>query len=227
MPCDQSPDCGPEPWPNRIRGRAQRRTRVDDMAGEALKQSGLARLDAEMMQLHLRLRPGQRRRAIIGGGVAMLVDAGRATPRAIPPPSSRRRRERWRRAPRVTRRRSAKIGSSTAPTELDNGRASSIAIGALIAVPAAEEARPVGFEFRLADGFAIGDAEMRGPDFRLRRRPLAPRGEDRAEIGEIFGLDEQLREGGMRDIRALRPESQFGVGGDLDLARPTAGIGDA
>ena len=43
------------------------------MTGEPLEQAGLAGGDAEMMQLHLRLRPGQRRRARKGGGVAMLV----------------------------------------------------------------------------------------------------------------------------------------------------------
>jgi hypothetical protein len=83
------------------------------------------------------------------------------------------------------------------------------------AVSPAEEARPVGFELRLADGFAVGDAQMRGPYFRFRRRSLSPRGEDGALVGEIFGFDEQLREGGVGDIGALRAQSEFGVGGDL------------
>src|SRR5271169_6074459 len=100
------------------------------------------------------------------------------------------------------RRRNAKIGSSTAPVELVNGRGSIIAIGA-DALFAAEKARPVGFELWPADGFAIGDAQMRRPNFGFRGGPLSPRRKDRAEIGMILGLDEQLREGGMRDIGVL------------------------
>ena len=46
---------------------------IQQMAGETLKQAGLAGIDAEMMQLHLCLGPGQRRRALERGGVAMLV----------------------------------------------------------------------------------------------------------------------------------------------------------
>ena len=84
---------------------------------------------------------------------------------------------------------------------------------------AAEETRAVGFDFRLADGLAIDDGEMRRPDFRFggtRRRRVARSAPTSAKI---FGLDEQLGEGRMRDVRRLRRQHQFGVGGDLDLAR--------
>ena len=94
------------------------------------------------------------------------------------------------------------------------------------ALSAAQEARPVGFELRPADRFSIGDAQMRRPKFGFRRSPLSPRRKDRAEVLEIFGLDEQLGEGRMGDIGALWPQSKFGVGCDLDVARPASRIGD-
>ena len=124
------------------------------------------------------------------------------------------------------RRRMEKIGSRTVPTEFDSGRLSTIAIGARDGVAAAEESRPVRFEFRRADGFAVDDRQMRGPDFRVARRPLSPRRQDRADVGEIFRLDEQLGEGRMRDVGALGREHEFGIGGDLDVARAASGVGD-
>ena len=75
MPCDHKPDCGPRPAKNRLRGRAHGRRGVNHVPGEALKQARLAGGDAEMMQLHLPLRPGQRRGARECGRIAMLVDA--------------------------------------------------------------------------------------------------------------------------------------------------------
>ena len=67
---------------------------------------------------------------------------------------------------------------------------------------------------------------MRRPDFRFRRTPLSPRGDDRAELRKVFGLDEHFRKGGMRHIGALRPQSEFRIGCDLDVARPESSIGD-
>ena len=57
-------------------------------------------------------------------------------------------------------------------------------------------------------------------------RPLSPRGEDGSDIGKIFRFDEQLREGGMRDVGALGRQDEFGVGRDLDVARAASGIRD-
>ena len=53
--------------------RPQRRSGMQQMAGETLEQPGLARVDAKVMELHLRLGPGQRTGTLEGGGVAMLV----------------------------------------------------------------------------------------------------------------------------------------------------------
>ena len=88
------------------------------------------------------------------------------------------------------------------------------------------KARPVGFDFGLADGFAIDDGELASPDFRLGGVAPAPRGEKRADIGQKFGLDEEFGKGGMRDIRRLRREDQFGIGGDFDFAHARAVVGD-
>ena len=54
-------------------GRAQRRVRVEDPVGEALEEVGLVGLDAEVVQLDLRLGPRERRRPLERGGVAVLV----------------------------------------------------------------------------------------------------------------------------------------------------------
>ena len=195
------------------------------MTGQTLKQTRLSRPDAQMMKLNLPLRPGERRGALVGGGVAMLVDA-------IEQGGARFGRHRPERDADCGARRNIDAAAQ-GENRIEHG-ADRIGQGPRVphrkrradAVPPAEEARPVGFELGLADGFAVGDAQMRGPYFRLRRRSLSSRGEDRARVDEIFGFDEQLREGGMSDIGALRTESEFGIGGDLDFARAAARVGD-
>ena len=110
------------------------------------------------------------------------------------------------------------------PTVFESGRPSITAIGARTPRPRPRKrARSVsisGSPTRLA----LDDGEMRRPDFRLARRAPPPRRQDGADVGEIFGLDEQLREGRMRDVGGLRRQHEFGVGRDLDLARAAAGV---
>ena len=89
-----------------------------------------------------------------------------------------------------------------------------------------EESRPVRLEFRRADRFAVDDRQMRSPDLRVAGRPLSPSGQDSPDIGKIFGDDEQLREGGMREIGALGSKDELGVGGNLDITRAASGIRD-
>ena len=67
---------------------------------------------------------------------------------------------------------------------------------------------------------------MRGPDFRFVGRSAPPRRQDRADVDEIFRFDEQLREGGMGDIGALRRENEFRIRRDFDPAGADARIGD-
>ena len=94
---------GPEPGlsagaaQDGVGGRPQRRAGIQQMAGETLEQAGFARIDAEMMELHLRLGPGQRGRPLERGGVAMLVDEVEHRLAGCRQPPSRRRCARSRR----------------------------------------------------------------------------------------------------------------------------------
>ena len=211
--------------PNDIRRGAQIGASEDDVACEALKKSGFAGIDPKMMELHLRLGPRQSRCALKCRRIPMFVhtiqqrrarlcrhgpecDANRRPGRHANTPAQR---EDW------IKYGSDRIGQRPCVHDRD-WRAN--------ALSAAQEARPVGFELRPADRFSIGDAQMRRPKFGFRRSPLSPRRKDRAEVLEVFGLDEQLCEGRMGDICALWPQSKFGVGCDLDVARPASRIGD-
>ena len=82
-----------------------------------------------------------------------------------------------------TRRRKAKIGSSTAPVVFGQRRPSIMAMGVRDALAASEEARAVGFELDLADGLAIDHGEVAGPDLRFVGLAPAPRGEQSADFG--------------------------------------------
>ena len=84
---------------------------------------------------------------------------------------------------------------------------------------AAEEAGAVGLVLRLGGELAFHDGEMSGPDLRLLGRAAAARGDERAELGKILGLDEHLREGGMGVVGGRRRQHDLGIGGELDLAR--------
>ncbi len=86
-----------------VTGRARGGVGVQDSSGELLKEIRLRGVDAEVPQLHLRLRPGQRRGAHVRIRVAMLVrefEHLRFGPsatqvqnamRAVPPAGTRRR----------------------------------------------------------------------------------------------------------------------------------------
>ena len=150
------------------------------MACEALKKSGFAGVDAEMMELHLRLGPGQRRCALIGRCVSMFVDTiqqRRACSRRHGPEGDANRRPSRHTNTPAQREDRIKHGSDRIgqrPSVHDRDRRAN-------ALSAAQEARPVGFELRAADRFAIGDAQMRRPNFgsvgvRFRRvARIAPR----------------------------------------------------
>ena len=133
------------------------------MAGQALVERRLGGSDVEVAQLHLRLRPGKRRRPFEGVGVLMLVDGieqrlargGHHRPEGDP-----------RRAAGLDAQRagaSANIGSSTVPTVFDRRRPSIAAIGVADVVAAAQEAGAVGLDLDLADRLAFDDRQMGGP----------------------------------------------------------------
>ena len=69
------------------------------------------------------------------------------------------------------------------------------------------------------DGLAFDDGEMRRPDLRVAGRAPPPRGQQRADIGDELRLHEQLGEGRMRGVGRVRRQHDFGVRGQLDLAR--------
>ena len=85
---------------NGIRRGTHGRRGVNHMSGEPLKQARFARGDAKMVQLHLTLRPGERRGARERGRVAVFVDAIEKRFAAWRRRLSRRRRERSRPARR-------------------------------------------------------------------------------------------------------------------------------
>ena len=210
--------------PNYVRGRAQIGSGEDDVACETLKKSGLAGVDPKMMELHLRLGPGQRRCTRIRGSVPMFVDAIQQRCARLcrhrPEGDANRRPRRHANTPAQCEdwieHGSDRIGQRPIVHDRDC-RANTLS--------AAQKARPVGFELRPADRFSIGDAQMRRPKCGFRRRPLSPRREYRAAVLEVFGLDEHLCKGRMSDICSLRPQSEFVVGCDLDVARPPSCIG--
>ena len=74
-----------------VRRRPQRRIRVEDPVGEALEEVRLVGVDAEVMELHLGLGPGERRGALERGRLAVLVGEVEDLARAI-------RRRPWRRS---------------------------------------------------------------------------------------------------------------------------------
>ena len=55
------------------RGRPKRRVRVQDPVGEALEEVGFVGLHAQVVELDLGLRPGERRLRVRTGSLAVLV----------------------------------------------------------------------------------------------------------------------------------------------------------
>jgi len=92
-------------------------------------------------------------------------------------------------------------------------------------VAAAEETGAVGLYLDVTDRFAFDDREMGGPQLGLVRAAATARRQDGAR-GQQFGLYEHLGEGLVRCIGQWRRQHDLGVGGDLDVTRRTAGIGD-
>ena len=57
----------------RIRGRPQGRIHIQDIVGKALEENRFFRSDAQMVQLHLRLSPGEGDGSLKGPAVAIFV----------------------------------------------------------------------------------------------------------------------------------------------------------
>ena len=228
MPCAHSAG-----WPRRRRAGARptaaaasdrRRARGWRGAGTGCASSGV---DAEMVQLHLRLGPGQRRRALEGVGVVVLVDQVEQRSRATARPASRTRCAPCRR-PESARGGAGEdriehgadgVGQRPAVDHGDRRRAMS-------RPRPRKRARSVSYSSS-PTRLALDDGEMRGPDLGLAGRRGGGASPGCAPTSAtILGLHEQLGEGRMRRVGARRRQHDLGVGGQLDLARRARRIGD-
>ena len=175
-----------------------------------------------MPQLHLSLGPGQSAGALEGAAVVVLVHqveqrlarGGHQRPEGQPCHLARgdahavAHREDW------VQHRAGQRGAVS--HGLRRGRRAS----------AAQETFSVGFVLHRRRGDAFDDREMRRPHRRLVGRARAARGDHGAELGQVFGLHEHLGEGRMGIIGRGRRQHHLGVGGEFDLARLAAGVGD-
>src|SRR5258708_38032044 len=71
MPTPRSRACA---WEDGVGGGPQGRGRIEEVADQTLEQAGLAWIDADVVELDLRLSPGERGRPLKRSCVAMLVD---------------------------------------------------------------------------------------------------------------------------------------------------------
>ena len=177
------------------------------------------------MELHLRLRPRQRGRPLEGGGVAMLVDKVEHRLAGLRRPPSRRRCARWRRC----NAHAAAQGEDRIEHRADrvgHGRPSITAIGRWISWPRPRKrARSVsnsGFPTVSPSTMARCAAQISCSAGERRRRVAS----SVPCVGEILRGDEQLQERRMRDVVGLRRQHELGIGRDVDLAHPVAGIRD-
>ena len=195
------------------------------MAGETLEQRGLARIDAEVMELDPRPRPGQRGGTLEGRGIAVLVDnVEQRLARGSGHGPERNMNDRAGRDPHTAAQGKDWIEHNAdrvreRPTIDHRDRPSD-------AIAASEETGPVGLDLLLTDGFTVDDGEMSSPDFVLCRPTPSAGRQDGTDVGEIFGLYEQLGKRRMRIVGGLACQHQLGIGGDIDLSRGGAGIRD-
>ena len=121
-----------------------------------------------------------------------------------------------------TRRRSAKIGSSTAPVAPESGRPPILRPAHEYCRPRSNEFRTIGLELAIARRFAVDNRQVRSPHLRLRGCPPPLRRQYGTDAGEVFGLGEQFRECRVSHVCGLGRQNQFGVGSHLDLSRLVA-----
>ena len=205
--------------------RTQHRRSVDHVSGKTLVLARLGSIDAEVVQLHLGLGPGQHGGALKRAHVMVLVDqiqrrlAGRGDHRPEINAGSRPRRNPHTPAQGEDRVEHRAGGARKRPAAHDRAwRANTAAT--------TEESRSVGLELALTHSLAIDNRQVRRPDLWLGRRPLPPSSENGAKSGEVLGLDEQLREGGVRHVRGLRRQDQFGIRRHFDFTEAIAEVRD-
>src|SRR4030095_2199808 len=91
-------------------------------------------------------------------------------------------------------------------------------------ISVAEKAGAVGLIFHLAYGFSFGNYHVHHPDLGLAMRSWPSRGEQSAQIGDIFGLHKQIGKSRVSRICCWRRQDDFGVRCQLDLPGSCAEI---
>ncbi len=206
-----------------VAGGTERRIGIQDSIGKPLEQMRLVGIDLEMTKLHLCLGPGERARTLESGRVTMVVGeierlfSGRCD----------ERRERHANG-------SAGCKMQVTPEAHDRieYRAGCVRERATVdhrhrranRAPAAEEARAVGLELNSTHRLTLASDDMGCPHLLLAGRPRAACRQQRTDVRDEFGLDEEIRESGVGSIGGRRGEDDFRVRGELDVARASAEV---
>ena len=204
----------------------QRRIGVEHAIGETLEEMRFVGTDAEVMELHLRLGPRERHRALEGGGVVMLVHQVECFG------ASRCNHRPERDVDRGARR----YSHAAAKTE-DRIEHGADGIGERLAVdhrdrrandaPASQG--NVRGRFRTVASPADSPsttARCAAQTCGIGGRARPPRGQQRADVGLELRLHEHFGEGRMGGVGCVGRQHDFGVRGQLDLARAGAEIRD-
>ena len=199
---------------------AQRRVGEEDAGAEPLEELGLLDGDPQVPERDLRVRVGQRERAGGDAGVVVLLRQGARG--GLVRGDARREGEAGEGAGREPQPRpqaedrvedGARGAGERAPIEGD---------GIVGAAPASQESHPVGLPLDRCLHSPVDGQDVKGEERRVVRaaRP-APREKGRA-LRHPLGLDEELPEGGVRDVLGDGPQGDLDVARQLDLARPVA-----
>src|ERR1700722_15033084 len=79
-----------------------------------------------------------------------------------------------------------------------------------------KETRPIGFVLWPIYALAFRNCDVRRPKRPVSRRPLPPRSENSAAVGDKLRLDEQIREGWVSCVSRIGCQHHFRVRGQLD-----------
>ena len=196
--------------------RSQRAVRVQDAAGEVLEEMGLVHADAEMVDLHLRLGPGERGGPVEGRRISILVGEGE---RLVARWRDQRREHdahgATRRQPHPTSKTDDRVENGADGV----GERAGLEHGQRRAdpPPPPHEFRAVGFPLRGTDDVAFHTHDVGQPQSGLVGRPRAASGEQGVQRGDGLRVNEQVRKRRVREIRGGRGEHDLGVRRELDL----------
>src|SRR5271156_4377629 len=160
------------------------------MTGQTLEEVGFVGIDAEMVELHLRLGPREGESAFKGRRVVMFVGQVErfAARRRDQGPERDPRRGPWRQpdAAAKTENRiehgSSSVGERPAVDYRDRRTDAS---------STSQETRPIGLELRGAYELAFHHCDMRSPERKVGGRPQAPRSQESAAVGDELRFDKQ------------------------------------